>query len=194
MAGRHIETHENLGDVAVEGITYNLNQRINIEDLNPQHPDVEPYIKQKLKPLARLKWAYFLSGNLSIQKSTFIEAGGFDENFGVYGWEDIELGYRLRKLPLIYIPQAINYHYHFVTDQDMLKRKYDMGRSAAYFYKKHSDLAIGLFLGINPLAMGVFFFLRLLPWLRSRIKNQYLLGEYNYRLGLTDELKKCGRK
>jgi glycosyltransferase involved in cell wall biosynthesis len=190
LLNRHIEAHESLGDVAIEGVTYNLNKRISVEDLNPRHPDVLPYIEQKLKPLARLKWAYFLSGNLSMQKSTFIEAGGFDENFSVYGWEDIELGYRLRKLPLIYNPQAANYHYHFVTDQDMLKRKYNMGRSAAYFYQKHRKLAIGLFLGINPLAMGIFFFLRLLPFLRSRIKNQYLLEEYNYRAGLIEELKK----
>jgi glycosyltransferase involved in cell wall biosynthesis len=189
LLNRHVETHQSHNDVAVEGITFNLKKQLAIEDLNPKHPDVEPYIKQKLKPFSKIKWAYFLSGNLSIQKNTFIEAGGFDENFSAYGWEDIELGYRLRKLPLIYNPQAINYHYHFVTNEDMLKRKYNMGRSAAYFFQKHRNFTIKMFLGMNPLAMGIFYLLKYLPFLRKMIKNQYILEEYQYRLGLFDGLR-----
>jgi glycosyltransferase involved in cell wall biosynthesis len=187
---QHVKTQERFGNVAVEGITYNLKKELQVKQLSPQNPDLEPYIKQRLRPLSRIKWAYFLSGNLSIRKAELIRAGGFDENFSVYGWEDIELGYRLHqmKIPLIYNPEAINYHYHFVTGEDMFKRKYNMGRSAAYFYKKHPNFEIKMFLGMNPLAMSVFRLLQRRPNLLKKIKNQYILEEYNYRLGLTEEL------
>jgi len=42
-----------------------------------------------LPPL--LSW----SGNISVRTEDFWESGGFDESFREYGWEDVELGYRL---------------------------------------------------------------------------------------------------
>jgi len=193
LLAQHVALHEKHGDVAIEGVTLNLKKELSADELAPDSPDVEPYIKQKLKPEQELKWSYFLSGNLSLRKQTFIEAGAFDEKFSVYGWEDIELGYRLKKMKikLIYAPKAINYHFHFVTGQDMLKRKYNMGQSAAYFYKKHPNFEIKMFLGMNPRAMGIFYLLRTFPSLLKRIKNQYILEEYQYRLGLTKELRKA---
>jgi glycosyltransferase involved in cell wall biosynthesis len=191
LLAQHLALQEKYGDVSVEGVTLNLKKQLSVRELAPDSPDVEPYIKQKLLAEQRLKWSYFLSGNLSLRKRTFLEAGAFDENFSGYGWEDIELGYLLHKMKikLIYAPRAINYHFHFVTGQDMLKRKYNMGRSAAYFYKKHPNFEIRMFLGMNPLAMGIFHLLRTFPGLLKRIKNQYLLEEYQYRLGLTEGLR-----
>ena len=190
LLAQHLTAHEKSGNISVEGITFNLNKKLEVSELSPQNPAVEPYIKQNLRPEQKLKWAYFLSGNLSLRKETFVKAGGFDENFSTYGWEDIELGYRLSKtkVPLIYWPLAINYHFHFVTSTDMLTRKYNMGRSAAYFYKKHPNWEIKMFLGMNPVAMGIFHCLKAFPQLRRTIKNQYLIEEYNYRLGLTEGL------
>jgi glycosyltransferase involved in cell wall biosynthesis len=188
----HLQCHLNGKNIAVEGVTLNLKKEIPIRQLSPDNPEVEPYIKQKLKNGQRLKWSYFLSGNLSLRKKTFLREGGFDVNFSQYGWEDIELGYRLNKMgvPLIYNTKAFNYHYHFVTDSDMLQRKYNMGNSAAYFHKKHPKFEVKMFLGINPLAMLIFNLLHKFPSLLKRIKNQYILEEYYYRLGLTEELEK----
>ncbi|MBN2058686.1 MAG: glycosyltransferase [Candidatus Saganbacteria bacterium] len=192
LLSQHVAAQEKYGDAAIEGVTLNLTKELKAEELCPESPYVEPYIKQNLQPGQKLKWSYFLSGNLSLRKQTFLEAGGFDENFSSYGWEDIELGYRFKKLdvPLIYAPEAINYHFHFVTSQDMLKRKYNMGKSAAYFYKKHPNFEIKMFLGLNPLAMGIFYLLKALPSLRKMIRNQYIQEEYQYRLGLTKGLSK----
>ena len=191
LLARHVSAQQKYKEVTVEGITYNLKKPLPADQLHPQNTWVCPYIKQKLKPGQKIKWAYFLSGNLSIRKQTFIRAGGFDENFSTYGWEDIELGYRLAKLkvPLIYEPEAVNYHFHFVSGQDMFKRKYNMGRSAAYFFKKHSNFEIKMFLGMNPLAMAIFYLLKRFPHLLKIIKNQYILEEYHYRLGLSEGLK-----
>ncbi|MBU0501856.1 MAG: glycosyltransferase [Candidatus Margulisbacteria bacterium] len=187
----HLETHTQYKNISVEGVTFNLKNKISIPELSSSHPNVEAYIKQKLKNGQKLKWSYFLSGNLSLCKEDFLKAGSFDENFSGYGWEDIELGYRLfkMKVPLIYNPLAINYHYHFVTNEDMLQRKYNMGKSAAYFYQKHPNFEIKMFLGMNPIAMGVFKFLNNQPNLRKKISSQYIQEEYQYRLGLSEGLR-----
>jgi glycosyltransferase involved in cell wall biosynthesis len=188
LIAQHLSAHQKYGNCSVEGVTYNLKQELALNELSPEHPAVEPYIEAALQRGQHLKWAYFLSGNLSLRKENFIHAGGFDENFSGYGWEDIELGYRLHKMkvPLMFSPEALNYHFHFVTGQDMLKRKYNMGRSAAYFYKKHPNFEIRMFLGMNPLAMGVFYLLHRFPKLLKMIKNQYILEEYYYRLGIKE--------
>lgn len=172
----HLRAHENRKNASFEGLTIN--------------PDGKPYIRSRLRPLQKLKWAYFLSGNLSVRKQTLLSAGLFDENFKGYGWEDLELGYRLHqmKVPLYYLPSAVNHHHHPVSNADLAERKYAMGKSAALFYKKHARLEIKLFLGINPLAMGIYHFLKHYPALRERIKNRYIQEEYQYRRGWEEGL------
>lgn len=186
----HLTAHTRHPNAIFEGLT-----------LNPEDTGLKgwrPYIKERLRPGQKLKWAYFLSGNLSIKKKTLQGTGMFDEGFAGYGWEDIELGYRLSlsKVPIFYLAEAVNYHYHWVSSDEMLKRKYNMGRSAALFYKKHPVREIKLFLGINPLAMGIFKYLDRRP---ERLKNieekaqsskfyRYILEEYLYRKGLNEAL------
>lgn len=182
----HLLAHDKKANACFEGLTIN--------------PDRKPYINARLRPLQKLKWAYFLTGNLSIRKSTIVEAGLFDENFRGYGWEDIELGYRLHQmnLPLYYLPSAVNYHEHPVSQEGMVKRKYEMGKSAALFYKKHPNYWVRMFIGMNPLAMGIFHFLKKHPGLLATIERKapgsgfyrYLLEEYRYRLGLEEGLSK----
>src|SRR6185295_12526660 len=45
-----------------------------------------------------MDFSYYHTGNVSTPRKTLREAGGFNEEFSVYGMEDIELGYRLEKL------------------------------------------------------------------------------------------------
>jgi glycosyltransferase involved in cell wall biosynthesis len=179
----HLKAHEKHPDASFEGTTIN--------------PDKKPYIKENFKPWQKLKFSYFLTGNLSIRKKAFIDAGRFDEVFAGYGWEDIELGYRLSKMkhPLYYLPYAINYHNHEVSEDDMLARKFDMGRSAAVFLKKHPNMEIRYFLGLNPIAMGIFKQLNKHPNLLKYVTDRsasspffkYVLEEFNYRKGLEAE-------
>lgn len=180
----HLAAHGIKENASFEGITIN--------------PDGKPYIKARLKPFQKLGWNYFLTGNLSIRKKHLIEAGLFDEGFKDYGWEDIELGYRLSqmKLPLYYLPSAGNRHNHPVSDAMMLDRKFAMGASAARFYRKHPALEVKIFLGMNPLAMLIFRILKKWPWLSEFIRQRgnktsfyrYLSEEYQYRLGLEEGL------
>jgi glycosyltransferase involved in cell wall biosynthesis len=67
--------------------------------------------------------AYFC--NTSVKSSFLSENGGyFSETFRQYGWEDIELSYRLHQkgYKLLYNPDALGYHYKYEKFDDTLRR------------------------------------------------------------------------
>lgn len=97
--------------------------------------------------LAGSDWAdpehYFYGSNISIKKEIFERAGGFDENnFSGYGWEDLELGYRLKKLNfrLKYEPTAVGFHHHFYSLSKVTERSKKVGRGFVKLKKKHPDI------------------------------------------------------
>ncbi|HBW57532.1 MAG TPA: family 2 glycosyl transferase, partial [Oscillatoriales bacterium UBA8482] len=69
--------------------------------------------------------------------------GLFDPQFQQYGWEDLELGVRLKKLGLTLIkcPHAVGYHWHpaFSLEQlpKLIDREIQRGRMGVLFYQKH---------------------------------------------------------
>lgn len=150
---RLVETHYNAQKETktpscFEGVTLNMTHL----HWPPEKDKVYPYITAGYKDGAKLGWYYFLTGNLSFPKTLFEEEGGFDESFKNYGWEDLELGYRLSKnnIPLKYLKNAINYHYHVLTHDEEIERNTLKGDSARLFLKKHPELK--LFLGNNTLS------------------------------------------
>jgi glycosyltransferase involved in cell wall biosynthesis len=62
--------------------------------------------------------------NTTLKVAFIRENGLFDQDFRAYGFEDIELGYRLSKkgFRLLYNPEAVGYHYKFVTFADACRR------------------------------------------------------------------------
>jgi len=85
---------------------------------------------------------YFYTSNLSIKKEILVE-NQFDPWFDGYGWEDIELGYRLQKkedLKLVYNPQAVAYHHHEISQKDFQNRMTQIGTASHLFNKKHPEL------------------------------------------------------
>ena len=89
-------------------------------------------------------WKYFYTSNISLKKS-FFEKEKFDENFKAYGWEDIELGFRLWQkhgMKIFYEPDAAAFHHHQM-DSSMLKaRMRQVGRSAVIFEKLQPEAKI----------------------------------------------------
>jgi glycosyltransferase involved in cell wall biosynthesis len=87
--------------------------------------------------------AFFATGNVAIAKHWLLEAGKFDPSFRQYGWEDLELGVRLKNLglKLIKCPEAVGYHWHPAFTIDQLPRLVDVemqrGRMGVVFYQKH---------------------------------------------------------
>ena len=93
--------------------------------------------------LRDLSWAYFATGNVAIDRSVLQRSGLFDTGFRLYGWEDLELGERLRrmKVRLIKCPEAVGYHWHPALSLDQIPRLIEVegerARMGLLFYRKH---------------------------------------------------------
>ncbi|MEO0970998.1 MAG: glycosyltransferase, partial [Cyanobacteria bacterium J06639_18] len=79
-----------------------------VNTCNFENPTSEPY------KLTDYSAAFFATGNVAIPKHWLEKAGLFDTEFQLYGWEDLELGVRLKNLglKLIKCPEAVGYHWH----------------------------------------------------------------------------------
>lgn len=85
---------------------------------------------------------FFYTSNISLKKELLKEEL-FDPDFCQYGWEDIELGYRLEKkhgLKLYYNKDALAYHHHVITEDSLKTRMQLIGKSAHIIDKKHPEL------------------------------------------------------
>ena len=108
-----------------------------INTCNFENPTVEPY------KITDFSAAYFATGNVAIARKWLEEVGLFDTRFQLYGWEDLELGVRLKKLglKLIKCPEAVGYHWHppFNLEQipKLIDREIQRGRMGVLFYQKH---------------------------------------------------------
>lgn len=89
-------------------------------------------------------YKFFYTSNISLKKS-FFDKERFDEAFTCYGWEDIELGYRLWKnhgLEIYYEPQAKAFHHHVILPSDLSKKMQAVGKSALHFEKLQPEVQI----------------------------------------------------
>ena len=115
-----------------------------INTANFDNPTAEPY------KITDFSAAYFATGNVAISRQWLEEAGLFDTQFQLYGWEDLELGVRLKKsgLKLIKCPEAVGYHWHppFNLEQipKMIDREIERGKMGVVFYQKHPTFNVKL--------------------------------------------------
>lgn len=94
-------------------------------------------------------WNAFPTGNASVRKALVTEAGGFDETFQRYGWEDPEMYVRLAKTGIrrVFSHAAPIYHYKPgaatapLSERLVLERA--RGANGALFYAKHPTFAVG---------------------------------------------------
>jgi glycosyltransferase involved in cell wall biosynthesis len=104
--------------------------------------DFEDPTRERHK-LRDLSWAYFATGNVAIEKQLLERAGLFDTGFRLYGWEDLELGERLRRLGvrLVRCPGAVGYHWHpplsLAQIPDLVRVEHERARMGLVFYRKH---------------------------------------------------------
>lgn len=113
-----------------------------INTSNFDDPTSEPY------KITDFSAAYFATGNVAIAKKWLIKAGLFDTMFYQYGWEDLELGIRLKKLglKLIKCPQAVGYHWHcaFNIEQipKLIEQEIQRAKMGILFYQKHPSYEV----------------------------------------------------
>lgn len=83
---------------------------------------------------------YFCTGNLSADRDTLLEAGGFDKRFEPrYGWEDIDLGLKFERAGgrIIFDREARAVHEHPFSDRHALwRRERAVGINAYIFWEK----------------------------------------------------------
>lgn len=98
---------------------------------------------QKIKDRGPLPWKYLSTNNVSVMRKDLDAVGGFDEGFVTYGFEDLELGYRLvkeRGLVLRFVAGARSLHIHPHTLDEVLAKKTLCGRSSLrYLFRKHPE-------------------------------------------------------
>ncbi len=115
-----------------------------VNTCNFDRPTTEPF---KVTDYSR---AFFATGNVAIQKRWLLEAGLFDPQFTQYGWEDLELGVRLKNngLSLIKCPEAVGYHWHpaFSVEElpELIDKEIQRARMGIVFYQKHPTLDVRL--------------------------------------------------
>jgi len=108
-----------------------------INTANFEHPTTEPH------KLQDLSWAYFATGNVAIDREVLERSGLFDVGFRLYGWEDLELGERLRQMgvELVKCPEAVGYHWHpalrLEQVPDLVRIERERARMGLVFYRKH---------------------------------------------------------
>jgi len=108
-----------------------------INTCNFDNPTAEPF------KVTDFSAAYFATGNVAIARHWLEKAGTFDTRFQLYGWEDLELGVRLKQLglKLVKCPDAVGYHWHppFSLDQipSLIDKEIQRGRMGVLFYQKH---------------------------------------------------------
>jgi glycosyltransferase involved in cell wall biosynthesis len=99
---------------------------------------------------------YFWTTNVSVPLATIRDVGGFDESFSEYGWEDIDVGLRLRArgVRAIFHPSALVYHFkprlRRPGVEKMLAQARAQARSAVRLVRRHPHWRARLATGINP--------------------------------------------
>mgnify|MGYP001773383888 CR=1 FL=1 len=106
--------------------------------------------------LSDFSTSFFWTSNVSVEREYLIKAGLFCEKFHKYGWEDIEMGYKLRKfgLKLIINNKAIGYHYkpkitNINNIENILKIEEYKAISAKIYYSMYKSLRVKLAVGLH---------------------------------------------
>ncbi len=72
---------------------------------------------------------YLVTQNTAVPRAAFLEAGGFDESFRAYGFEDMDLGFRLEDAGVVFRPlrSPVPEHVHHHTLAQWLAKKRECG-------------------------------------------------------------------
>lgn len=147
--------------------------------------------------------AFLCTCNASVPRRALAATGAFDESFDLYGWEDTELGVRLREAGLVWRFAWDAYIWHIKPpDENTIeveaRKAYEKARMAGRFLMKHPSRRARLATGahaanvlrgrfLTPEALlalyaGVATAGRAPGWLRAFARTQFLDGVYTREL------------
>jgi GT2 family glycosyltransferase len=143
FAAEHLASDDRHGDVIVRGAV------INAESFDE--------LPMPFWTPANYSANYFWTSNVSLRRSRLDLAGGrFDDSFTEYGWEDIELGMRLRALGTraVFNRYALAFHYKprpaGTNVAGMMRQVRAQARTAVQLRSKHPSWRVDLAIGATP--------------------------------------------
>jgi glycosyltransferase involved in cell wall biosynthesis len=119
--------------------------------ITPWHDSVDPFLRYlhhigTYNPYTiasgPIDFSYYHTGNVSTPRSFLVEVGGFNEDFFLYGMEDIELGYRLERIGVKMLngERARATHDYFPTYEEFVDRCEQAGYSLGKLIELHPAL------------------------------------------------------
>ncbi len=138
----HLRSHAAHPLAIVRGGAINVE---NFEDLPPPVWSIKDYSGN-----------YFWTTNVSVPLATIRAIGGFNESFSEYGWEDIDVGLRLRLagVKAVFNPKALAYHYkprpRSGNVAKMVAQARAQARTAVQLAQLHPHWRTYLATGMNP--------------------------------------------
>ena len=138
----HLRSHAAHPLAIVRGGAINVE---NFEDLPPPVWSIRDYSGN-----------YFWTTNVSVPLATIRAIGGFNESFSEYGWEDIDVGLRLRfaGVKAVFNPKALAYHYkprpRSGNVAKMVAQARAQARTAVQLAQLHPHWRTYLATGMNP--------------------------------------------
>ncbi len=143
LAAEHLKSDERHGDVVVRGAA-----------INTESFDALPI---PVWTPRNYSGNWFWTTNVSVRRSRLDAAGGrFDESFSEYGWEDIELGLRLRELgtKAVFNRFAVVFHYKprpkATGVAGMVRQVRAQARTAVRLEQLHPGWRVALAIGDTP--------------------------------------------
>jgi glycosyltransferase involved in cell wall biosynthesis len=140
FAAEHLRSDERHGDVVVRGAV-----------INTESFDALP---APVWTLANYSANWFWTSNVSVRRARLDAVGGrFDESFSEYGWEDIELGLRLRAIgtKAVFNRRAVAFHWKprptGTNVAGMLRQVRAQARTAVRLEKLHPNWRVALAIG-----------------------------------------------
>jgi glycosyltransferase involved in cell wall biosynthesis len=143
FAAEHLRSDDAHGDVIVRGAV-----------INTESFDVLP---PPIWTPANYSGNYFWTSNVSLRRARLDRVGGyFDDTFSEYGWEDIELGMRLREIgtKAVFNKLAVAFHHkprpRGTNVAGMLRQVRAQARTAVQLERKHPHWRVALAIGDTP--------------------------------------------
>ncbi len=135
------------------------------------YPMIAPYAHQTIPSSIQHRFTY--TSHISLP-TEIAKKFPFREDVTLYGWEDIEWGWRLKNagVKLFYQPDARALHHHHMTLEDSLKRMETLGRSAVMIEK----IALGLDVVPKGFKKLKYQIASLLPGMRGMHSKAYMQG------------------
>lgn len=134
----HTEHHRGRDDMAIIGYYRNLFPDTVYASAYGRHAG-ELSLRAAYAAEEGLRWLHW-SGNCSITRATFDRVGPYDEQFRSYGWEDVDMGYRLELAGCSFLIDPnleTDHHIASTTTAIRSRRAYLSGSAQVRFLSKH---------------------------------------------------------